>query len=181
MIESLGTKNMIKTSAVFPERRSASRWARLAVLAAMSLLGSAIAGQAHAENVLQDVTYTALPGGKVDVTLKFNGPAVAPQAFSTETPPSIAFDFADTRNAVGKKRIDIGTGAASSVSTLEAGGRTRVVVDLFRSAGYQTRVAGNDVVVSINNGVIGATTAAAAAARMAKAASSSASTARARR
>ena len=165
MIESLGTKNMIKTSAVFPERRSASRWARLAVLAAMSLLGSAIAGQTHAENVLQDVTYTALPGGKVDVTLKFNGPAVAPQAFSTETPPSIAFDFADTRNAVGKKRIDIGTGAASSVSTLEAGGRTRVVVDLFRSAGYQTRVAGNDVVVSINNGVIGATTAAAAAAK----------------
>jgi len=156
---------MIKTSAVFPGHRPVTRWTRLAVLAVMSLLGPAIAGQAYAENVLQDVTYTALPGGKVDVTLKFNGPAVAPQAFSTDTPPSIAFDFADTRNAVAKRRIDIGTGAASSVSTLEAGGRTRVVVDLFRAAGYQTRVAGNDVVVSINNGVIGATTAAAAAAK----------------
>ena len=164
MIESSGTKNMIKTSTL-PGRRPVTRWARLAVLAVMSLLGPAIAAQAHAENVLQDVTYTALPGGKVDVTLKFDAPAVAPQAFSTETPPSIALDFADTRNAMGKRRIDIGTGAASSVSTLEAGGRTRVVIDLFRAAGYQSRVEGNNVIVSINNGVIGATTAAAAAAK----------------
>lgn len=165
MIESLGTKNMTKTSTGFQACRPVIRWARLAVLAAVSLLGPAIASQAHAENVLRDISYTALPGGKVEVTLKFNGPAVAPQAFATETPPSIALDFADTRNSVSKRRIEIGTGATSSVSALEAGGRTRVVVDLFRAAGYDTRVQGNDVIVSINSGVIGASTAAAAAAK----------------
>jgi len=156
---------MIKTSALSPGRSPVSRWARLAVLAVMSLLGPAIAAQAYAENVLQDVSYTALPGGKVEVTLKFDGPAIAPQAFSTETPPSIALDFANTRNAMSKRHLDIGTGSVSAVSTLESGGRTRVVVDLFRAAGYQTQVDGNRVVVSINNGVIGASTAAAAAAK----------------
>ncbi len=166
MIESSGTKNMTTTFAVFPGQRPVNRWARRAVLAVMSLLGAAaVAGQAQAQNVLQDIAYTALPGGKVEVTLKFSGPAVAPQAFATETPPSIALDFADTRNATGKKRIDIGTGATSSVSALEAGGRTRVVIDLFRAAGYDTRVNGNDVVVAVNSGVIGSSTAAAAAAK----------------
>lgn len=165
MIESSGTNKMTKTSVALPGCRPTLRWARLAVLAAMSLLGPAIASQAHAENVLRDISYSALPGGKVEVTLKFDGPAVAPQAFATETPPSIALDFADTRNAFAKRRVEIGTGAASSVSALEAGGRTRVAVDLFRAAGYDTRINGNNVVVSINSGVIGSSTAAAAAAK----------------
>ncbi|WP_291230025.1 type IV pilus secretin PilQ [Dokdonella sp.] len=156
---------MTKTSVATPGCRPINRWARLFVLAAMSLLGPAIASQAQAENVLRDISYTALPGGKVEVTLKFDGPAVAPQAFATETPPSIALDFADTRNAFAKRRVEIGTGAASSVSALEAGGRTRVVVDLFRAAGYDTRINGNNIVVSINSGVIGSSTAAAAAAK----------------
>lgn len=157
---------MTTTFAVNPGQSPVNRWARRAVFAVMSLLGAvALAGQAQAQHVLQDIAYTALPGGKVEVTLKFNGPAVAPQAFATETPPSIALDFADTRNATGKRRIDIGTGATSSVSALESAGRTRVVIDLFRAAGYDTRINGNDVVVSINSGVIGSSTAAAAAAK----------------
>ena len=82
---------MTTTFAVNPGQSLVNRWARRAVFAVMSLLGAvALAGQAQAQHVLQDIAYTALPGGKVEVTLKFNGPAVAPQAFATETPPSIA-------------------------------------------------------------------------------------------
>ncbi|MGN6520539.1 MAG: type IV pilus secretin PilQ [Dokdonella sp.] len=120
---------------------------------------------AHAESVLEDISYTAMPGGKVEVTLKFAGSAIAPQVFATENPPSIALDFADTRNAFSKRRIDIGAGATTAVSAIEAAGRTRVVVDLFRAAGYDTRVNGNTVVLIINNGVMGSSAVAAAAAK----------------
>jgi len=165
MTDSLGTKLMTTTFAATSERRSAFRAVRSRLLGILALVGLVIGASAHAESVLEDIAYTALPGGKVEVTLKFTGPAIAPQVFSTENPPSIALDFADTRNAFAKRRLDIGAGAASAVSAIEAAGRTRVVVDLFRMAGYDTRVNGNNVVLSINNGIVGSSTVAASAAK----------------
>ena len=105
-----------------------------------------------AQNVLQDIAYTPLPGGKVQVTLKFSAPVVEPRIFATENPPRIAIDIADTRNAVSQRRIDINNGATSGVSAVEAAGRTRVVVELNRPSSYETKAQGNDLVVTINNG-----------------------------
>ncbi len=107
-----------------------------------AVFGFALAGAAQAENVLEDISYSALPGGKVELSLKFAQPVGAPQVFSTEAPPSIALDFPDVRNGLSKRRIDIGAGATSGVSAIESAGRTRVVVDLFRVAGYDTRANG---------------------------------------
>jgi len=154
---------MITTFPAISKRRFASPVMR-SLLGAL-LAGCIACGAAHAENVLDDISYTALPGGKVEVTLKFANAAGAPQAFSTESPPSIALDFSDTRNGVGKRRIDVGAGSVSGVSAIEAAGRTRVVVDLFRVAGYDTRTNGNNVVLTINNGLIGSTSIAASAGR----------------
>jgi type IV pilus assembly protein PilQ len=128
-----------------------------------AVFGFALAGAAQAENVLEDVSYTALPGGKVEVSLKFAQPVGTPQVFSTESPPSIALDFLDTRNGVARRRTEIGAGATSAVSAIESAGRTRVVVDLFRVAGYDTRVNGNTFVVAVNNGLIGNSSVAASA------------------
>jgi type IV pilus assembly protein PilQ len=119
------------------------------------LLAPFAATGAAAENVLQDIGYTALPGGKVDVTLTFTDNAPSPQVFTTDTPPRIALDFVDTKNAFTARHVDIGTGATSAVSAVEAAGRTRVVIDLFRQAGYATRVDGRKLVVSVNNGLLG--------------------------
>jgi type IV pilus assembly protein PilQ len=165
MIDSLGTNLMTTTFAATSERRFAVQAIRPCLLWMLLLFGFVLGGVAHAENVLEDLAYTALPGGKVEVTLKFAGPASVPQVFSTETPPSIALDFADTRNGVAKRHIDINAGATSGVSAIEAAGRTRVVVDLFRIAGYDTRVNGNNLVLTINNGVMGSTSVATAAAK----------------
>jgi len=116
------------------------------------LFGLILSGSAWAENVLQDIVYAPLPGGKVQLSLKFAAPVAEPRIFATETPPRIAIDIADTRNAVSKRRIDINNGATSGVSAVEAAGRTRVVVDLYRSATYETKAVGNDLVVTINSG-----------------------------
>ena len=148
---------MTTTFAATSERRFAAKAIRPCMLWLLLLLGFVLGAAAHAENVLDDISYSALPGGKVEVTLKFSGPVTAPRAFSTESPPSIALDFADTRNGLTRRHIDIGAGATSGVSAIEAAGRTRVVVDLFRVAGYDTRVNGNTVVLTVNNGLIGNT------------------------
>ena len=156
---------MTTTFAATSERRFAVTAIRPCLLWMLLLLGYMLGAAAHAENVLDDISYTALPGGKVEVTLKFQNPVAAPQVFSTESPPSIALDFSDTRNSFARRRVDIGAGATSGVSAIEAAGRTRVVVDLFRVTGYDTRTNGNTVVLAINNGLIGTTSAAAAAAK----------------
>ncbi|HET6546585.1 MAG TPA: type IV pilus secretin PilQ [Rhodanobacteraceae bacterium] len=128
---------------------------RPALLWLFAMLGLLLAGSAQADNVLEDIAYNALPGGKVDITLKFSGPAVAPRIFTTDTPPRIAVDLAATRNALTKRRIEIGTGATAGVSAVEAAGRTRVVVDLYRAASYTSRVVGNTVVLSVDSGISG--------------------------
>lgn len=115
-------------------------------------VGMATSLSALAANVLQDVRYASAPGGKVDITLEFSEPVGDVQAFTTDTPPRIAMDLPDTSNGLDKRRIVIGSGATSAVSAVEAGGRTRVVVDLFRPAGYTTRAAGNLLVLTVDAG-----------------------------
>ncbi|HMB44032.1 MAG TPA: type IV pilus secretin PilQ [Luteimonas sp.] len=113
-----------------------------------------VSASAFAGNVLQDVRYAAAPGGKVDITLQFAGPVGEVQAFTTDSPPRIAIDLPNTSNGLNARRVAIGSGATSAVSAAEAGGRTRVVVDLFRPAGYTTRSSGNQLVVTVDAGSI---------------------------
>jgi type IV pilus assembly protein PilQ len=119
----------------------------MATLGLLLVSASALAG-----NVLQDVRYAAAPGGKVDITLQFASPVGEVQAFTTDSPPRIAIDLPNTSNGLNARRVAIGSGATSAVSAAEAGGRTRVVVDLFRPAGYTTRSSGNQLVVTVDAG-----------------------------
>ena len=128
------------------------------------LLGSVLATNVLAQNTLQDITYAPLAGDKVEITLQFAAPVGEPQIFTTQNPARIAIDMPDTHNAVSKRRIDINTGATQSVSAVEAAGRTRVVVDLFHNAGYETRHEGNNFVLTVNNNMSGGAASATAAA-----------------
>ncbi len=136
-------------------------WMNTVALLAFGLLAVM---PAMAANVLQDVRYAAAPGGKVDITLQFAEPVGDVQAFTTDSPPRIAIDLPGTTNGLSSRRIAVGSGATSAVSAAEAGGRTRVVVDLFRPAGYTTRSNGNLLVVTVDAGTQGGAAAAMAAA-----------------
>lgn len=121
---------------------------------AISLGLMMVSAYAMADNVLQDVRYAAAPGGKVDITLQFASPVGEVQAFTTDSPPRIAIDLPGTTNALTQRRLVIGSGATSAVSAAEAGGRTRVVVDLLRPAGYTTRSSGNLLVLTVDSGAM---------------------------
>ncbi|HEY8230267.1 MAG TPA: type IV pilus secretin PilQ [Rhodanobacteraceae bacterium] len=126
-------------------------------MALLVLLFLLVAGPALAANTLQSISASPLPGGKVQLTLRFSGPAVAPQAFSTNTPPRIAMDFADTGNGLAQRSYNLGQGTAQSVSAVEANGRTRVVVNLSQPSPYVTSVQGNQLLVTIGDGMDSAT------------------------
>jgi type IV pilus assembly protein PilQ len=130
-------------------RRAGSRGLIAGLLAFACL---AFAGGALATTTLKNLSYQTLPGGKVELSLVFAGPVPQPKVFTTANPPRIAVDFADTTNSVDQRHIDIGIGATSGVSVVAAAGRTRMVVELFRASSYRTRVDGDTLVMTINNG-----------------------------
>ena len=105
------------------------------------LLSSAF--PALASNVLQQVSHAPAPGGGVDITLQFADPIADAQVFTTDSPPRIAIDLPDTTNGLAGRKVMIGRVLPPAVSAAEANGRTRVVVDLFRQAAYQSRIDGN--------------------------------------
>ena len=159
-----GGNYMITKSPKCSERGFAQPTVRSGVFRMLALLAILVAGTAHAENVLEDIAYTAQPGGKVEITMKFSAPVAAPQIFTTETPPRIAIDLADTRNGLTQRRIEVGAGATSGISAIEAAGRTRVVIDLFRPASYEKGGSGNTLILTVNSGTSGSTPAAVSAA-----------------
>jgi type IV pilus assembly protein PilQ len=118
---------------------------------ALALLSLALT-PAWAENVLQDIQYFAAPSGAVEITLELAGPASDANVFTTDDPPRIAIDLPDTRNASEKRRITVGNGATSAITALEAGGRTRVIIDLFRSTPFESRAEGNRLIVRVAGG-----------------------------
>jgi len=103
---------------------------------------------------IQGIGFTPLPGGEVEVAIELDG-SVEPQIFSTENPARIALDFADTKLAVKNRAVNVGTGATKTITAVEAGNRSRVVIDLFRASGYETRMEDNTLVVRVSNGFAG--------------------------
>ena len=139
------------------------RHARRTMVMGLLALGAAWSSSAAAaSNTLREISYDTLPGGRVELHLNFaQGPVPEPKIFTTGNPPRIAVDFADTDNAAAR-HLDIGKGAAMGVSAVSAGGRTRVVVELVRDSTYRSRVEGNSLVLTVNNGTEATTTTTAA-------------------
>ncbi len=154
----MGTR--MTTSTTEGAQMSTKKIAARAALAACLLWTATF--PALAANTLKDVRYATGSGGKVDITFEFDQPVGAVNAFTTDVPPRIAIDFPETDNAFDARRLAVGSGAASAVSVVEAGGRTRAVVDLFRNAGYTTRSDGNLLVLSVEPGAAASSAAVAA-------------------
>lgn len=120
------------------------------LLSAMLLLFS-VSVQAQAQNSLSDITYATLPGDKVQIKLKLDqGLQTEPASFTIDNPARIAFDLPNTELKLAQRTKDIGVGVARSVSVAEAGGRTRVVLNLSKLVGYTTTLEGSDVVITLN-------------------------------
>ncbi len=106
---------------------------------------------AWAADALTDISYEARPGGDVDVVLTLENGSAEAAVFATSDPPRIAIDLPDTRNLFEARMLNVGTGATKSVTAVEAGGRTRVVIDLTKASAYKSRKDGRVVTISVAN------------------------------
>jgi len=103
-----------------------------------------------ADNSLQDISVSSMPGDRVQITLSLSNPASNPLSFTIDNPARIALDLPNTANKLSKRNIPIGIGMAKSINSVEARGRTRVVINLSQLVSYQTQVSGNNIIVSLD-------------------------------
>lgn len=109
-------------------------------------------------NAVQQVETTTLPGGKVIVRVTLKNPLTAtPAGFSVGNPPRIALDLPNTGNALGRNTVESNLGPLSSVNVVQAGTRTRLVLNLNKSVEYDTTIDGKQLLIAL--GDVGAGTA----------------------
>ena len=112
------------------------------------LLGALfLAGLAHAQLAIQSIT-AASQGGSELIRIQTSEPLKQePKGFVIQSPARIALDFAGATNGLGRNIVELNQGNLRSANVVEAGDRTRVVLNLNQSAGYQTRIDGNALLV----------------------------------
>lgn len=125
---------------------------RQLMMAILLLALLSVAPAFAADNVLKSLTFSAMPGDDVVITLNAAGPISEPQMFTTDNPARIALDFYGMSNGLESKTQAIGIGMARSVTAIEAGDRTRVVVNLVESTGHDIKMDGNQLMITIKGG-----------------------------
>ncbi len=88
-------------------------------------------------------------GGYVTITLSTDGDEPKVSVFATENPARIILDLADTSSQVDNSPVSVGIGSVQTFTTLAAGGRTRVMVDLSNSVGYDYQYENGNVILTI--------------------------------
>src|SRR5258706_15522044 len=139
------------------KRPNAVHYLRSALALALSCLAVAFVMQgaraADAPGItLQSIDVQSLGGKQVQLTLHLSGPAPEPMSFTIDKPARISLDLPGTALALPSRRIDLASGGVATVLAAEANGRTRIVLNLDQLQPYQTRVEGNDIIVTVGAG-----------------------------
>ena len=120
-----------------------------ALAIALTGVSAALAQAAPAGNQLKDIQVQSLPGNRLELRLVTSGAASEPLAFTIDNPARISLDLQNTALGLDKRRKDVNIGPLSTILAAEAGGKTRVVLNLDKMVPYQTRVDGNAIVVTL--------------------------------
>jgi type IV pilus assembly protein PilQ len=125
-------------------------WRLLLALVAAGLLPAAAAFAAPVS--MTDIGFNALPSGKFEIRMQFDGTPPSPQGYTIDKPARIALDLPGVSSKLAQKKHTLAFDNAQSVVVVESGGRTRVIVNLVETAPYQASVQGNELVVSVGSG-----------------------------
>ena len=143
---------MDRVAIMIPEIRAVFRGVCRAAVALLTawLLPAALA---LAQGVsMTDIGFNALPGGKFEIRMKFDGTPPAPQGYTIDKPARIALDLPGVSSKLAQKKHTLAFDNAQSVVVVESGGRTRVIVNLVDVAPYQSSIQGDELVVAVGSG-----------------------------
>jgi type IV pilus assembly protein PilQ len=122
------------------------------LIATMALLVVMIgsAAPAFAESNSIESVVSVMQGNQTELRLRLKEPLKsAPASFTVASPPRLAFDLPDTVNGLGKNTVELTQGDIRSMTIVQAGGRSRVVLNLRGAVTNQLRLDGDSLVVSV--------------------------------
>lgn len=123
---------------------------RVFLLIALGIVGTVNAEESSMTNKIESIDFSPLSGGRVSVRIKTAEPLANPPAgFTLSSPARIALDFPQTANGLNKSNIKSDQGMLKSVTLAQAKDRTRMVLNLSKSVGYNTSLNGNEVVITL--------------------------------
>lgn len=115
-----------------------------------SLTAHAAQGGGDTQNSIRALSVNSGPNGQLVIKVSLqNAPAALPHDFTINTPPRIAFDFPNTANGLGKSVQEFNEGDLRSANIVQAGSRTRLVVNLNQMMAYKTSIDGNDLLITL--------------------------------
>ena len=115
--------------------------------------------QAWADTEVTAAEYRTGPGGEVMILLSTAGDVPSVSVFETESPARIVLDLAATNSSVSSDEVNVGVGSVRGFTTLSAGDRTRVMVDLMKSVAYDYSATDGQVMLTIAGGPAASTSA----------------------
>ena len=109
---------------------------------------------AQAQTTIEAVTGSIQSGVEV-VRIDLSQPlAAVPTGFTIQSPARIALDFPGISNGMGRSTVEINQGNLKSVTIVQAGDRTRVVLNLKQATAYKAQIQGKSLLVVLDAVVI---------------------------
>lgn len=106
---------------------------------------------ALAQNAIQSLTGSVQAGVDV-IRIETAEPLGAvPSGFTIQSPARIALDFPGVVNGIGRSALEIGQGNIRSANVVQAGDRTRVVINLKQPSAYQAKLEGKTLLLVLEN------------------------------
>ena len=135
-----------------------------AVVSAMLLATSVQAyAQSATVNTIQSVT-ASIQGGSEIIRIDLAEPLkVIPTGFTVQSPARIALDFAGIGNTTTRSALELNLGNLRSANVVQAGERTRVVLNLRLPTAYKTEIQGKSLFITLEPATGGSAVASAAA------------------
>lgn len=136
--------------------KSGTKWMSVLALACglavgwpVTAIGAAAATAQAAVNSIENLQVSQ-QSGSVIVKLTLKQPLSSPPgSFSISNPARIALDFPGTVNGLGRASETYNEGDLRSVNVVQVGERTRVVLNLSKLGGYDTRLEGNALLITL--------------------------------
>jgi type IV pilus assembly protein PilQ len=103
-----------------------------------------------AQNVIESVTASTQSGVEV-IKIDMSQPmATSPAGFSIQTPARVVLDLPNVGSGTTQSAIAINQGNVRSANVIQAGERTRVVLNLKQSVTYKTQISGKSLLVFLD-------------------------------
>ncbi len=107
----------------------------------------------YAQIAIESVTGSTQGGVEVVKIELSQALSALPSSFSIQSPARIALDFPGVFNAMGRSTVDINQGNLKSVNVVQAGDRTRVVVNLKQTANFKAQLQGKSLLLILDAAV----------------------------